>query len=135
LSFLLDTNVISEARRGSIEAVAWLAPVAPERLFISVLTLGEIERGVLKLGRRDLTGAKRLAEWAAVIKSDFGSRIIPVTDEVALIWGRLPLSRTIGVADALIAATAIVHGMAMVTRNVRDFEECGVELVNPWAKT
>ena len=133
MNFLLDTNVISEARRGSIEAVAWLAPVSPERLFISVLTVGEIERGVLKLGRRDFTGAKRLAEWAAVIKSDFGSGIVPVTDEVALIWGRLPLSRTIGVTDALIAATAIVHGLTMVTRNVRNFEECGVKLVNPWA--
>jgi predicted nucleic acid-binding protein len=134
LNFLLDTNVISEARRGSVEAVAWLAPVTPEWLFISVLTLGEIQRGVLKLGRRDPAGARRLAEWAAVIKSDFGNRILPVTDEIALTWGRLPLSRTIGVADTLIAATAIVHDLTLVTRNVRDFEECGVGLVDPWAQ-
>ena len=135
MSFLLDTNVISEARRGSVEAMGWIALVEPERLFISVLTLGEIERGVLKLGKRDLTGAKRLAEWAAVIRSDFGSRILPVTDEIALKWGGLPLSRTIGVADALIAATAIVHGLTMVTRNVADFKETGVKLVNPWAES
>lgn len=133
MNFLLDTNIVSEARRGSVEAINWLAPVAPEALFISVLTLGEIERGVLKLAKRDVKGAERLAEWAAVIKSDFGSRILPVTDAIALTWGRLPLSRTIGVADTLIAATAIVHGLTMVTRNVVDFEECGVKLVNPWS--
>jgi toxin FitB len=133
LNFLLDTNVISEARRGSREALGWIAALASERLFLSVLTLGEIERGVLKLAKRYATGARRLAEWAAVIKADFDSRILPVTDEVVLKWGGLPLGRTIGVADALIAATAIVHGLTMVTRNARGFEECGVKLVNPWA--
>jgi toxin FitB len=133
--FLLDTNVISEARRGSMEAGGWLAGIAPERLFLSVLTLGEIERGVLKLEKRDAVGAKRLAAWQETLKTDFENRIFPVTKEVALMWGRLPTGRTIGVANALIAATALVHGLAMVTRNVRDFEDTGVELLNPWASS
>ncbi len=103
--------------------------------FISVLTLGEIERGVLKLGKRDPSGAEQLARWLAVIETDFESRTLPVTQDIAHEWGRLPLSRTIGVVDTLIAATAIVHGLTMVTRNVRDFEDCGVKLVNPWAES
>ena len=132
--FLLDTNVISEARRGSMEAGRWLAPIAPDRLFLSVLTLGEIERGMLKLGRRDPVGAKRIADWRDTLRIYYENRILPITNEIALEWGRLPAGRTIGVADALIAATAIVHGLTMVTRNARDFEETGVILINPWAE-
>jgi toxin FitB len=135
LSYLLDTNALSEFRRGSAEAVQWPRPIDPERLFISVWTLGEIERGVLKLAKRDAIGATRLAAWLAVTKSDFRARTLPVSRDVALSWGRLPLPRTIGVVDALLAATAIAHGLEMVTRNVRDFEDTGVKLVNPWAQS
>jgi toxin FitB len=113
----------------------WLRPIDPERLFISVWTLGEIERGVLRLAKRDAIGATRLAAWLAVTKSDFRARTLPVSGDVALSWGRLPLLRTIGVVDALLAATAIAHGLEMVTRNVRDFEDTGVKLVNPWAQS
>jgi toxin FitB len=134
LSFLLDTNVVSEARRGSREALNWLVPVPSERLFLSVITVGEIERGVLKLAKKDADGGKRLAEWLAIIRSDFESRLLPVTEEIALEWGRMSLCRSIGVADTLIAATALVHGMTLVTRNVRYFADTGVTLINPWAE-
>jgi toxin FitB len=134
LSFLLDTNVVSEARRGSREALSWLAPVLSERLFLSVITVGEIERGVLKLAKKDADGGKRLAEWLAVIGSDFESRLLPVTEDIALESGRMSLGRSIGVADTLIAATALVHGMTLVTRNVRDFADTGVKLIDPWAE-
>lgn len=135
MSFLLDTNVVSEARRGSLEALNWLSPMTSEQLFLSVLTLGEIERGVLKLAKKDANVGKCLAEWLTIIRADFESRLLPVTDDIALAWGRMSLGRSIGVADTLIAATALVHGMTLVTRNVRDFADCGVRLVNPWAET
>ena len=135
MSYLIDTNILSELRRGSQEAMRWLTPVDPESLYVSVLTLGEIERGVVKLARRDTVGASRLADWLAMTKTDFEGRALPITETIALEWGRSPLRRTIGVVDALIAATAIVHGLEMVTRNVRDFADTGVKLINPWNET
>lgn len=135
MSYLIDTNILSELRRGSREPMRWLAPVDPERLYVSVLTLGEIERGVVKLAKRDTVGANRLADWLSVTRTDFGARTLPITEGIALEWGRMPMRRTIGVVDALIAATAIAHGLEMVTRNVRDFADTGVKLINPWHET
>ena len=130
--YLADTNVVSEARRGSREAVAWLRSVRPDSVFVSALTLGEIKRGVALKQKSDPRSAARLGEWLERLRHDHADRILPVTDRVALEWGRIAALRQRGDIDGLIAATAIVHNLILVTRNVRDFADTGVALINPW---
>jgi len=129
----VDTNVVSEARRGSREAVAWLRSVEPGSLHLSALTLGEITRGVALKRKSDPQTAARLEEWLKRLRRDHADRVLPVTDEVAVEWGRIAALRPRGDVDALIAATAIVHDLILVTRNVGDFDDIGVSLINPWS--
>jgi toxin FitB len=131
--YLLDTNIISEVRRGTAVASIWLEDKAPESLFLSAITLGEIERGIVKLKLRDERASERLEDWKLSLIENYADRILTVSSEVAMKWGALSVGRTIGVADALVGATAIVHRLAMVTRNVKDFEGTGVKLINPWS--
>jgi toxin FitB len=133
--YLVDTNVISEARRGRSEAVVWLRSVNPRGVYLSVVTLGEVMRGIALKEKADPQAASRLTEWLQKLRRDHADRILPVTDQVALEWGRLAALRPRGDADGLIAATAIVHDLVLVTRNVVDFEDAGVSLIDPWAKT
>lgn len=130
--YLVDTNVISEARRGSPQAIAWMRSVAPAAVYLSALTLGEIMRGIALKQQCDAVTAGRLAEWLRRLRHDHASRILPVTDAVAIEWGRLAAIRPRGDIDGLIAATARVNDLILVTRNVRDFEDTGVSLINPW---
>ena len=130
--FLVDTNVISEARRGAEPAVKWLRSVDPRAIRLSVVTLAEISRGVALKQKRDPKSAAHLSQWLQRLRRNHAGRILPITDEVALEWGRLSALRPRGAADAAIAATALVHGLTLVTRNVSDFEDCGVVLVDPW---
>jgi predicted nucleic acid-binding protein len=130
--YLVDTNVLSEARRGSPKARAWLRSVDPAAAFLSVVTLGEIMRGVALKARTDAKTAAALTAWLRQLQQDHGARILPVTDQIALAWGRLAAERPRGMADALIAATAAVHGKIVVTRNVADFDGAGVPVINPW---
>ena len=131
--YLIDTNVVSEARRGSRQAVSWLRSVRPERGYLSALTLGEIMRGVALRRRSDPKTAARLTEWLERLRLDHADRILPVTDRIALEWGRIAALRPRGDIDRLIAATAIVHDLILVTRNVKDFEDTTVSLINPWS--
>jgi toxin FitB len=131
--YLVDTNVVSEARRGSRQAVAWLRSIRPDAVYLSALTLGEIMRGVALRRRSDPKTAARLAEWLERLRQDHADRILPVTDRIALEWGRIAALRPRGDIDGLIGATAIVHGLILVTRNVSDFEDTGVSLINPWS--
>jgi predicted nucleic acid-binding protein len=131
--YLVDTNVVSEARRGSRQALAWLRSVRPERVYLSALTLGEIMRGVALRRKSDPQTATRLTEWLEQLRQDHADRILPVTDRVALEWGRIAALRPRGDIDGLIAATAIVHDLILVTRNVKDFEDIAVLLINPWS--
>ncbi len=130
--YLVDTNVVSEARRGSHQAVEWLRSVRPDAVYLSALTLGEIMRGVALKQKSDPRTATRLAEWLVRLRGDHADRILPVTNRIAVEWGRIAALRPRGDVDGLIAATAIVHDMSLVTRNVRDFEDTQVSLINPW---
>jgi toxin FitB len=130
--YLVDTNVIFEARRGSRQAQAWLRSVRPESVYLSALTLGEIMRGVILRRKSDPLTAARLGGWLERLRHDHADRILPVTDRIALEWGRIAALRPRGDVDGLIAATAIVHELSLVTRNVGDFEDTGASLINPW---
>ena len=130
--FLVDTNVVSEARRGSDEAVKWLRSVNPLDVHLSVITLGEVMRGIALKQKADPQAASHLAQWLQTLRRDHADRILPVTDKIALEWGRIAASRPRGDADGLIAATAIVHNLIIVTRNVGDFDDTRASVLNPW---
>lgn len=130
--YLVDTNVVSEARRGTVEAVHWMRSVDPLSIHLSTLTLGEIMRGIAFKQKSDPTAAGHLAEWLRKLRHQHADRILPVTDQVSVEWGRIAAIRPRGDVDGLIAATAIVHDMIVVTRNVADFADTGADLVNPW---
>lgn len=130
--YLLDTNIVSETRRGSSEATAWIRSVKGRTLHVSVITLGEIMRGIQLKERKDPKAAAILAEWLIALRELDRETVLPVTEAVALDWGRLNADRSRNTADGLIAATARVHDLILVTRNVTDFEDTGVSIINPW---
>ena len=130
--YLLDTNILSHARKASTPAADWLRSTASHLLYLSVITLGEIERGVAMKERSDRKSAENLAAWLQGIRTTYSDRVLPVTDRIAVAWGRLAAQRTRGDADGLIAATALVHELILVTRNTRDFDDTGVKLLDPW---
>jgi hypothetical protein len=136
VTYLLDTNVLSETRkrRPAAGVADWIAATPPERMHVSVVTLGEIEQGIARVrGRGDLYQAAALEYWLRDVESGFEDRVLSVTLPVAAAWGRQQYSQPLPVIDALIAATARVHGMTVVTRNVKDFELAGVPVLNPFA--
>jgi predicted nucleic acid-binding protein len=133
--YLIDTCVVSEARRRTPQAVAWLRAARSETLFLSVITIGEITRGVMMKLHTDPPAAGVLLRWLDELRFVYSGSILPVDDAVATSWGRLMAQRTRPVADALIAATAQVHNKVLVTRNVADFADTGVTVIDPWAVT
>ena len=135
MTYLLDANVLSETRKRQPAAgvADWIAATPPERMYVSVLTLGEIEQGIARVrGRGDLYQAAALEHWLRDVESGFEDRVLSVTLPVAAAWGRQQYSQPLPVIDALIAATARVHGMTVVTRKVKDFELAGVPVLNPF---
>jgi predicted nucleic acid-binding protein len=136
LSYLLDTNVISELRKGKRAApnvTAWFASVADEEIFLSALTIGEIRRGIENVRRRDPDSAAALDRWLTLVAEAHGDRILPVDRAIAEEWGRMNVPDPLPVVDGLLAATARVLGLTLVTRNVADVEGTGVELLDPFA--
>jgi predicted nucleic acid-binding protein len=133
--YLLDTNVVSEARLGIPQAVSWLRSVDPLGVHLSVLTLGEIMRGIALKQKADPRTAGHLSEWLRKIRDDHADRILPITAEIAVEWGRIAAMRPRGDIDGLIAATAIVHDLIIVTRNVSDFSDTSAAVIDPWAST
>ena len=137
--FVLDTNVVSELRKAAngkanARVVAWARAVRPDVLFLSAITLLEIEQGVLQLERRDARQGAAVRHWfERQVLPAFEGRVLPIDDRVALRCARLHVPDPRHERDALIAATALVHGMSVVTRNVADFEGTGVPLIDPWA--
>ena len=132
--YLVDTNVLSELRRPkrSPSVVAWFASVAADDLFLSVLTLGEVRRGIESLRVKDPKAAGVLERWFNGIFADFSDKILAVDLAVAEQWGRLSIRQPLPSIDGLLAATALVHDLTMVTRNTADFERSGVTLLNPF---
>ena len=135
--FLLDTNIISELRkRGRADSGVsdWYAGVSEEDIFLSVLTIGEIRRGVERSRRRgNNPQADTLEAWLGTVRSRFGPRILPADETVAETWGRISAIRVAPVEDALLAATAIANDFTLVTRNIRHVEGLGARLLNPFA--
>lgn len=132
MKYVLDTNVVSAARKHSEPVARWLAGKSPGDLFISVLTLGEIARGAELKRRKDPLAAGYIDAWLEKTRRAFAARTLPVTEAIAEEWGRLSALRTRGDVDSLIAATAIVHGCAVVTRNVADFADLELDVIDPW---
>jgi predicted nucleic acid-binding protein len=130
--YLVDTNVVSEVRRNTPAAVDWLRSAPSSAIFLSVLTLGEVMKGIALKERSDRQAAGHLAAWLQKLRHDFADRILPITDQIAIEWGRIAALRPRGDIDGQIAATAVVHGLILVTRNVVDFEDAGVPIINPW---
>jgi predicted nucleic acid-binding protein len=131
--YLIDTCVVSEVRRRTPQAVAWLRAAQPETLFLSALTIGEITKGVMIKMRSDPPVAAGLLRWLDELRFAYADRILPIDDAVATRWGHLMAQRSRPVADALVAATAHVNNKIIVTRNVADFEDLGVPVIDPWA--
>jgi predicted nucleic acid-binding protein len=131
--YLVDTNVVSEARRRTPAAVAWLRAAQSDSLFLSAITIGEIQKGITLKARTDPHQAAALLRWLDELRFFYSGRILPVNDAVAVNWGRLMVERTRPVADTLITATARTFNKVVVTRNVADFAGTGVDVIDPWA--
>ena len=136
MRYLIDTNVLSELGKGARchpGVAAWYRSAAPEALCLSALVIGELRAGVEALRRRDPDRAGRI-ERALILAVDlFADRIVGIDRRVAERWGRLDGYQRAAVVDGLIAATALVNGLTVVTRNVRDFAATGVSCLNPFA--
>ena len=135
MSFLLDTNVLSELRRGlqaDRNVLAWDHAVDETERFTSILVIAELMKGAQLRSRRDVGGSAVLEQWIGRIIEEFAHRILTVDITVSSIWARLMAQRARPPIDMLIAATAIAHGYHLVTRNVADFDGTGVQLINPW---
>jgi hypothetical protein len=136
LSYLLDTNVISELRKGQradVNVTAWFADVAEEEIFLSVLTIGEIRRGIENVRRRDPDSAAALDRWLNLLSEAHSDRVVPIDRAIAEEWGRMNVPDPLPVVDGLLAATARVLGLTLVTRNVADVEGTGINLFDPFA--
>jgi toxin FitB len=134
VAFLLDTNVISEARKPAADpnVRAWLASVPDAELYVSVLVIGEVRQGIERLRRRDPARVEVFEAWLSALRHDYSDRIVPVSAEVAEEWGRLNVPDPLPVIDGLMAATAKVRGWTLVTRNIGDLARTGVRLLNPF---
>lgn len=135
MSWLIDTNIISEVRKGDRcdpNVSAWYASVADEDLFLSTLVLGEIRNGVERARPRDAEKAVALERWLGQVEAAFGDRVLGVDNAIADRWGRMSALRPLAVIDGLLAATAAVNGLTLATRNDRDAAGVGAAVFNPF---
>jgi predicted nucleic acid-binding protein len=132
---LIDANVVSELRkreRCNPGVAAWFARVSTDEVFFSVLTVGEIRKGVENIRRRDNTAAEVLEAWLDDLVTTYTDRLLSIDRSIAERWGHLNAPDPVPVIDGLLAATAIVHGLTLVTRNLKDIERTGVRCMNPF---
>jgi hypothetical protein len=132
--FLLDTNVLSETRKKQpdVRVVRFLTDTDPSAIYISVLVLGELRKGVAQKRRSDAAAASSLSGWVDGLEFSFGDRMVGIDAAIARLWGELSAQRPRPVIDTLLAATAMVHGFTLVTRNTADFDDTEVKLYNPF---
>jgi toxin FitB len=134
--WLLDTMVISELRNRNPDpnVMAWLSSTPENKLYLSVVTISEIQRGIALQRIKDAQFAVRLQSWLDKLMKNYGDRVLPVTPEIACRWGELTASVGHDGADVLIAATALHHGLVVVTRNDRHYAPFSVSVLNPYSK-
>jgi predicted nucleic acid-binding protein len=133
--FLLDTNIVSELRkreRMNPGVLAWFEATYVHNLFLSVITIGEIRRGIEEKRPSDSVQAGHLDAWMERTLTLFQGHLLPITPVIADRWGRLCPNQPLSIEDGLIAATALEHDMLLVTRNTKDFKRTGVKLLNPF---
>jgi len=134
--FLLDTNVLSEIRKGperaQQEVWEWWLGMEGQELFLSVMTLGEIRKGIDRLRAKDVPQARVLERWLEDVKHTFHERLIEVNVKIAECWGQLQAVRSMPEVDALLAATVLEHDLTLVTRNEADFAGLGIRVLNPF---
>lgn len=132
--FLLDTDVLSALRRQdrNPDVTRWIGAQRITDLYLSVVTIGEVERGIVRQRTRDPSFARDLAAWLDRVTSRYGDRVLPIDMATARRWGQLSGDLGHAGADLLIAATALEHGLTVVTRNTRHFEPTGVAVLNPF---
>jgi hypothetical protein len=138
VKFLLDTNIISEIRkrdRAHPSVIRWVARTPVEEIGTSVLVLGEIRRGIELKRRSDPEQAKSLDRWFAKMRTRLGDRVLPIDEPVAEAWALLAIPNPLPLIDGLLAATAKVHALTLVTRNVADIAVAGVSLLDPFSVT
>lgn len=135
MSYLLDTNVISEVRKGincDANVHRWWESTTSTDFYLSVIVAGEIHRGIAKLLKTNPDMARKFQSWLAALIREFGARVLPVDLATAEIWGKVSSNRTLPLADGLLAATALAHDLTLVTRNTKDISGTGVRYLNPF---
>lgn len=135
MNYLIDTNIISEIRKGgrcNPNVARWYKRISDHSLYLSVLVLGEIRKGVERMRGKDPVQSMALENWLLAVTDAFGDRILTVDHAVADEWGRLNAGRPVPVIDCLLAATSRVHRMTLVTRNTADLAGLGVDLLDPF---
>jgi hypothetical protein len=135
VNYLIDTNVISEVRKSNrcdAHVARWYDSVEDKSLYLSVLVLGEIRKGIERARSRDTNKARALEKWLSAVKNGFAERVLPIDQAVADAWGQMSASRPLPVIDGLLAATAKVHSMTLVTRNAADVAGLGAQVFNPF---
>lgn len=135
MAYLLGTCLISELRKPACNpgVAAWMSRIKPDEAYLSVVTLGEIRRGIENHRAKDAKAAGALERWLLGLESHYAERVLPITAAVADRWGRLSLNQPLPVSDGLIAATGLEHKLTVVTRNVDDFQRSGVNTLNPFS--
>jgi toxin FitB len=135
--YLLDTNVVSEGRKGkraNPNVQGWLDSVDDEALFLSVLVLGEIRKGIEQARPQDSAKVRALERWLSGLERMYADRILPISASIADRWGRLSALRPIDPVDGLLAATALIHNLTFVTRNIAHVAHTGVKILNPFER-
>ena len=135
-AYLLDTNLVSETRRKRADpgVVAFLRAADSSSLYLSVLTLGELRKGVVSKRRTDPIAAKSLTAWVEGLEFGYAERILGIDAAIARLWGDWSADRPRPVIDTLLAATAVVHGLTLITRNTRHVNGLPVKMINPWSE-